>query len=348
MRRLLSSLTIATSLALAGSVMAPAIATADSSVPPKRLKLVVKGDTAGQPVPVVVVGVKGKARGYSRALSVSGKKVLKGLPRGTYKVQAPDTSVDGQSVSAKDATKRAVIKSKAGDKVTLRYQARFGAADDDGRPNTGLFLFAGAPNWDVKDTVPADGRTLTLEDDRSAVLYSMLRTRFGGDGISTFGVPKMTGITPILDDPEPQPIRWLMATDGSFPVNNFPATREAGQIAFLASTLPVKATGLTPAPEYPPITGAPVQAFVNNRRGLPPFGSEYCGEVSLFTDKVPANYLPLNGQLKPVRGNEVLYTILGIRYGGNGVTTFQLPKVEQPAGGTWAMAVSDCAFPQRP
>ena len=50
------------------------------------------------------------------------------------------------------------------------------------------------------------------------------------------GVPKMTGIMPILDDLEVQAIRWLMATDGSFPVGNFSANAAPGQAQFLAST----------------------------------------------------------------------------------------------------------------
>ena len=48
--------------------------------------------------------------------------------------------------------------------------------------------------------------------------------------------------------------------------------------------------------------------------------------MSLFTDKIPNNYLPLNGQLQAITNNVVLYRILETRYGGNGVTTFQLPK----------------------
>lgn len=344
MRRLI----IPTSLALLGGLVIPAVAHADSTVPAKRLKIVVKGDTADQSVPVVVVGVKGKARGYSKVVSVSGKKVIKGLPRGAYKIEAPDVSVDGQTLSARDATKRAVMRRGSGDRVTLRYRANFGAADSDGRPNTGLFLFAGAPNWDVKDTVPADGRTLALDNDRAGILYSLLRTKYGGDGITTVGVPKMTGIMPILDDPDAQPIRWLMATAGSFPVNNFPSAREAGQVQFLASTLPVNVSGITPAPEYPPTTGAPVRAFVNGLRAGVPYGSDYVGEVTLFTGKVPENYLPLNGKMLTVRDNVVLYSLMGARYGGNGVTTFQIPRVEQPANGQWAMCSTDCAFPQRP
>ena len=95
-------------------------------------------------------------------------------------------------------------------------------------------------------------------------------------------------------------------------------------------------------------TGAPVRAFVNGLRAGVPYGSDYVSEVTLFTGEVPENYLPLNGQTLAVRDNVALYSLLGARYGGNGVTTCQIPRVEQRANGQWVMCSTDCAFPQRP
>lgn len=41
----------------------------------------------------------------------------------------------------------------------------------------------------------------------------------------------------------------------------------------------------------------------------------------------PQNYLQAAGQSLPISGNEVLYSLIGVTYGGNGVTNFNLPDL---------------------
>ena len=50
------------------------------------------------------------------------------------------------------------------------------------------------------------------------------------------------------------------------------------------------------------------------------------GEVLLTAGNV-ANGTPANGQLLQISQNEVLFSLLGTAYGGNGVTTFALPDL---------------------
>ena len=54
----------------------------------------------------------------------------------------------------------------------------------------------------------------------------------------------------------------------------------------------------------------------------------YLGEIRLFAiGYAPRGWLPCNGQLLPINNNQALYSILGIQYGGNGVTNFALPDL---------------------
>ena len=53
------------------------------------------------------------------------------------------------------------------------------------------------------------------------------------------------------------------------------------------------------------------------------------GEVRLFAgDYAPANWAFCDGQLMAISQNEALFSILGTRYGGDGLNSFSLPKLE--------------------
>jgi len=56
--------------------------------------------------------------------------------------------------------------------------------------------------------------------------------------------------------------------------------------------------------------------------GIEPF----IGEVQTVAfDLCPKGWAPMNGQLLSISQNTALFSMLGTRYGGNGVTTFALP-----------------------
>lgn len=53
----------------------------------------------------------------------------------------------------------------------------------------------------------------------------------------------------------------------------------------------------------------------------------FLGEIQIFAfNFCPAGWVPLNGQLLPINQYQALFTLLGTTYGGDGVTTFALPK----------------------
>lgn len=54
----------------------------------------------------------------------------------------------------------------------------------------------------------------------------------------------------------------------------------------------------------------------------------YLGEIRLFAfDYAPQGWMPCDGTILPINDNEVLFTLLGTTYGGDGVTTFALPDM---------------------
>jgi microcystin-dependent protein len=61
-----------------------------------------------------------------------------------------------------------------------------------------------------------------------------------------------------------------------------------------------------------------------SRNGLDPF----VGEVMLFAGNfAPTGYAQCNGQLMAISQNTALFSILGITYGGDGISTFALPDL---------------------
>lgn len=59
----------------------------------------------------------------------------------------------------------------------------------------------------------------------------------------------------------------------------------------------------------------------------------YLGEIQLFGfDYNPYGWALCNGAVLPITQNSALYSLLGIAYGGNGSSTFQLPNFSARAG----------------
>ena len=54
----------------------------------------------------------------------------------------------------------------------------------------------------------------------------------------------------------------------------------------------------------------------------------YVGEVRMFAGNfAPAGWMFCEGQLLPISENETLFQLIGTTYGGDGHTTFALPKL---------------------
>ncbi|MGO4497994.1 phage tail protein [Paenibacillus sp. 2RAB27] len=55
----------------------------------------------------------------------------------------------------------------------------------------------------------------------------------------------------------------------------------------------------------------------------------YIGEIRMFGGNfAPYGWMFCSGQLLPISQNEILYSLIGTKYGGNGVSTFALPNLQ--------------------
>jgi microcystin-dependent protein len=56
------------------------------------------------------------------------------------------------------------------------------------------------------------------------------------------------------------------------------------------------------------------------------------GQLTLSTAPYyPSNYLPASGQTLEINSNTALFTVIGVGYGGNGTSTFNLPDLRAAA-----------------
>lgn len=54
----------------------------------------------------------------------------------------------------------------------------------------------------------------------------------------------------------------------------------------------------------------------------------YLGEIRAFSyGRAPRGWASCNGQLLPIAQNQALFALLGVYFGGNGTTNFQLPNL---------------------
>ncbi|MBU9714931.1 phage tail protein [Evansella tamaricis] len=77
----------------------------------------------------------------------------------------------------------------------------------------------------------------------------------------------------------------------------------------------------------------------------------YIGEIRLFPyDFAPDGWLKCDGSLLPISSNTTLYSLIGIKYGGNGISTFGIPDLRgaEPLPGTSYYIAIQGLYPTRP
>jgi microcystin-dependent protein len=62
----------------------------------------------------------------------------------------------------------------------------------------------------------------------------------------------------------------------------------------------------------------------------------------------PRGWLFCQGQIMSISQNTALFSLLGTTYGGDGHTTFALPKLESPIEGTHYAIAIEGVYPSRP
>ena len=70
--------------------------------------------------------------------------------------------------------------------------------------------------------------------------------------------------------------------------------------------------------------------------------------VLFATPWVPVGWAACDGSILEIQPNYILYDLIGATYGGDGKTTFALPKIASPVPGAQYIIATQGVFPQRP
>lgn len=74
----------------------------------------------------------------------------------------------------------------------------------------------------------------------------------------------------------------------------------------------------------------------------------FLGQIALFGFGFTINgWAPCNGQILSIAQNSALFALLGTQYGGDGRSTFALPKLDAPAEGMSYQIAVQGIFPSR-
>jgi Phage Tail Collar Domain/Collagen triple helix repeat (20 copies) len=151
------------------------------------------------------------------------------------------------------------------------------------------------------------------------------------------GPPGPTGVTGPAGPPGPT--GFTGATGPAGPPGPAGATGPAGLAGATGPAGPPGPAGAT-GPTGPAGTTA-LFGTNTNRAGSGTGAACTIGQVILSAGSV-ANGVPADGQLLPISQYQVLYSVLGTQYGGNGVTDFALPDLRgsAPNGLTYSICIT--------
>jgi microcystin-dependent protein len=184
----------------------------------------------------------------------------------------------------------------------------------------GVTGFLGQVSYFAGNFVPsgwavANGQLLSIA--QNPALFSVIGTTYGGNGFSTFALPNLisrsavgVGAGVALGEVFGQETTQLQTINlpghGDQPVNNIGPSLGLHYIISL--------TGIFPAP---------------GGGGFAPGNSPTLGEISLFAGNfAPSGWAFADGQTLSIPQNPALFAVLGTTYGGNGITTFDLPNLD--------------------
>jgi microcystin-dependent protein/Ca2+-binding RTX toxin-like protein len=179
--------------------------------------------------------------------------------------------------------------------------------------------FAG--NFAPRGYALCEGQLLSIA--QNTALFSIIGTYYGGNGQTTFGLPDLRGRTPIgtgqgaglsiVDLGEPSGAENTTLTS-----DNLPAHLHSIDAALTGTS---GSNSPTPIDTRQPTLGL---TPLITTEGI----YEDIGEISWFAGNfAPVGSLLANGQLLNIAEYDVLFSIIGTTYGGDGQTTFALPDL---------------------
>jgi microcystin-dependent protein len=177
----------------------------------------------------------------------------------------------------------------------------------------------------------ANGQQVPITQQQA--LFSVLGNTFGGDFPVTFAVPNLDGRAPsgVGAAPGLTPLTLGAMVGGqgtTLTIANLPP-----QLLALSNGTTGVLGGDRPFSVQQPALGlnyiVATQGVFPSQGGIEPDGTPFLGEVSLFAGTVaPAGWAFADGQLLSIATNEALFAVIGATYGGNGISNFALPNLE--------------------
>ena len=154
-------------------------------------------------------------------------------------------------------------------------------------------LFAG--NFAPQGWKLCDGKPLQIDQNRE--LFNELKTKYGGDGRTTFWLPDLRGRAPMH-----RAAGAALGTTGKIPVDAARPNHDHGRLAL----------NFIIAIQDPDLPG----------------DEPYIGEVRPFGfNFAPQKWARCNGAALSIASNETLYFLIETKYGGDGQRTFNLPDL---------------------
>lgn len=191
----------------------------------------------------------------------------------------------------------------------------------------------------ARSAVPAgwaacDGSIVSIAGNSS--MYGIMGTTYGGNGTTTFALPDLQGRAAIGQG---------VGGAGYLSPQALGQVGGVESVALTEAQLPAHTHTIAPPPFQTGTTGlnqlvtmmqptlglnyiiAMVGAFPLDSGPLTDDGP-YLGQIALFSGTfAPDGWAFAQGQILPVTGNQALFSRLGLTYGGNGSTFFNLPDL---------------------
>ena len=189
--------------------------------------------------------------------------------------------------------------------------------DSAGIPLGSIRTFAG--NFAFGGSFTAEGQLLPIS--QNTAVFSLLGTTYGGNGTTNFALPDLDGRTMIGAGQGPGL--------GSVQLGTAVGSSE---LTLATAQLPANVGGSTqPFDNYQP--SLPVTYLIRTEGIFPSpdggtGGNGFMGEIVPFAGTfVPGGFMEAAGQTLQIADHEALFQLIGTTYGGDGMTTFQLPDL---------------------
>jgi microcystin-dependent protein len=180
-----------------------------------------------------------------------------------------------------------------------------------------LRTFAG--NFPIGESAAAEGQVQSINQNQA--LFSLLGTRYGGNGAQTFALPDLAGRTAVGAGQGPG-------------LPNLVEGQEFGSATVTLSTAQLPSSiggGGQPYNNYQPSLALKYLIDVEGLRPSEGAGTTGVGFIGAVVPSalsfVPRGYLEAAGQELRIAENGLLFSVIGASFGGDGQTTFALPDL---------------------